>query len=105
MWVTVWVKVLTHTLTHNKSRQKVRKTPDFRKKSGVFGAGGVIRTHDLLITNQLLYLLSYTSKYAIFRREVYCSTKKAPRQHRYKIFLLQHLSFQNCFSYLPQLYK
>ncbi len=26
-----------------------------------FGAGGRIRTPDLLITNQLLYLLSYTS--------------------------------------------
>ncbi len=28
-----------------------------------FGAGGRIRTPDLLITNQLLYQLSYTSKY------------------------------------------
>ena len=28
----------------------------------VFGAGNVTRTHDLLITNQLLYRLSYTSK-------------------------------------------
>ena len=27
----------------------------------LFGAGGVTRTHDLLITNQLLYQLSYTS--------------------------------------------
>ena len=27
------------------------------------GAGGRIRTPDLLITNQLLYLLSYTSKW------------------------------------------
>ena len=26
-----------------------------------FGAGNVTRTHDLLITNQLLYRLSYTS--------------------------------------------
>jgi hypothetical protein len=31
-----------------------------------FGAGGVTRTPDLLITNQLLYRLSYTSKYLIF---------------------------------------
>ena len=61
MWVTVWVKVLTHTLSRNKLRQKVRKTARFPKKTGCFGAGGVIRTHDLLITNQLLYLLSYTS--------------------------------------------
>ena len=28
-----------------------------------FGAGGRIRTPDLLITNQLLYRLSYTSKF------------------------------------------
>ncbi len=27
------------------------------------GAGNVTRTHDLLITNQLLYRLSYTSKF------------------------------------------
>ena len=27
-----------------------------------YGAGGVTRTPDLLITNQLLYRLSYTSK-------------------------------------------
>ena len=27
----------------------------------LFGAGGVTRTHDLLITNQLLYRLSYIS--------------------------------------------
>ena len=32
-----------------------------------FGAGGVTRTHDLLITNQLLYRLSYIS---IFTFEV-----------------------------------
>ena len=86
MWVTVWVKVLTHTLARNKCRQEVRKTPDFSTKSGVFGAGGVIRTHDLLITNQLLYLLSYTSEHMIFKREMYCSTKKARRQHRRKNF-------------------
>ena len=31
------------------------------KLSVLFGAGGVTRTPDLLITNQLLYRLSYTS--------------------------------------------
>ena len=31
-----------------------------------FGASGVTRTPDLLITNQLLYRLSYTSKYTCF---------------------------------------
>ena len=30
-------------------------------KAGFFGAGNVTRTRDLLITNQLLYQLSYTS--------------------------------------------
>ena len=30
----------------------------------LFGAGNVTRTHDLLITNQLLYRLSYTSNSA-----------------------------------------
>ena len=44
------------------------KTPHFRAEfsalhlsSTHFGAGGVTRTHDLLITNQLLYRLSYIS--------------------------------------------
>ena len=32
----------------------------------LFGAGGVTRTHDLLITNQLLYQLSHNS---IFRQQ------------------------------------
>ena len=31
----------------------------------LFGAGGRTRTPDLLITNQLLYQLSYTSKYFV----------------------------------------
>ena len=30
---------------------------------GAFGATDVTRTHDLLITNQLLYQLSYTSEF------------------------------------------
>ena len=47
MWVTVWVRQLTRILTHT--------------IFSFFGAGGVTRTPDLLITNQLLYRLSYTS--------------------------------------------
>ena len=31
-------------------------------RASFFGASNVTRTHDLLITNQLLYRLSYTSK-------------------------------------------
>ena len=37
---------------------KKHRKPKF---SMLFGAGGVTRTPDLLITNQLLYQLSYTS--------------------------------------------
>ena len=37
-------------------------TPPCIKKSEFNGAGGRTRTPDLLITNQLLYQLSYTSK-------------------------------------------
>ncbi len=36
------------------------KSPEV-KNFEAFGAGNVTRTHDLLITNQLLYRLSYTS--------------------------------------------
>ena len=42
------------------------------------GAGGGIRTHDLLITNQLLYQLSYASikdrKYMAFRLRYFVAT-------------------------------
>lgn len=42
---------------------------------------------NLRITNQLLYLLSYTSKYTTFRREVYFNTRKAFRQYKPELFL------------------
>ena len=48
-----------NTVCNNAVRQKERipgKTGD------PSGAGNVTRTHDLLITNQLLYRLSYTSE-------------------------------------------
>ena len=38
------------------------KRKDCQRQSFLFGAGNVTRTHDLLITNQLLYQLSYTSE-------------------------------------------
>ena len=52
-------------------RQKafeIKENPDFRINGnpGEIGAGNVTRTHDLLITNQLLYRLSYTSMYTFF---------------------------------------
>ena len=46
---------------------KKHRKPKF---SMLFGAGGVTRTHDLLITNQLLYRLSYTSAFAQMQMEV-----------------------------------
>ena len=46
------------------------------------GAGNVTRTHDLLITNQLLYRLSYASKRCPFRRKRYCSINGAASQQR-----------------------
>ena len=42
------------------------KKPRPDKQNGAFGAGNVTRTRDLLITNQLLYQLSYTSESLIF---------------------------------------
>ena len=44
------------------------KSPVFNENTGLFaGAGNVTRTHDLLITNQLLYRLSYASKNAAYQ--------------------------------------
>ena len=40
---------------------EVGKTPAFIKKAGVFGAAGQIRTADLILTKDALYLLSYSS--------------------------------------------
>ena len=61
LWVTVWVRQLTHILTHTISSVFATKKHRKPKFSMLFGAGGVTRTPDLLITNQLLYQLSYTS--------------------------------------------
>ena len=40
----------------------MQKKKDLLRKQVFFGAGEVIRTLDLLITNQLLYQLSHSSK-------------------------------------------
>ena len=61
VWVTVWVRQLTHILTHTIFSVFATKKHRKPKLSMLFGAGGVTRTPDLLITNQLLYRLSYTS--------------------------------------------
>ena len=52
---------LTHTPTHTIFSVFATKKHRKPKFSVLFGAGGVTRTPDLLITNQLLYRLSYTS--------------------------------------------
>ena len=57
----MWVRQLTHILTHTFFSVFATKKHRKPKFSMLFGAGGVTRTPDLLITNQLLYQLSYTS--------------------------------------------
>ena len=70
MWVTVWVRQLTHILTHTIFSVFAAKKHRKPKFSMLFGAGGVTRTPDLLITNQLLYRLSYTSTFVQMQMEV-----------------------------------
>ena len=50
VWVTVWVRRLTHILTHTIFSVFATKKHRKPKFSMLFGAGGVTRTHDLLIT-------------------------------------------------------
>ena len=50
MWVTVWVRQLTHILIHTIFGVFATKKHRKPKFSMLFGAGGVTRTHDLLIT-------------------------------------------------------
>ena len=50
---------------HRSETQQIYSLPPLATRELLhiqFGAGGRIRTPDLLITNQLLYRLSYTSK-------------------------------------------
>ena len=61
VWVTVWVNRLTHILTHTVSAKKVRKIPEIIRFQGFSGAAGRIRTADLILTKDALYLLSYSS--------------------------------------------
>lgn len=62
VWVTVWVRQLTHILTHTISVVFATKKHRKPKFSMLFGAAGQIRTADLVITNDALYRLSYSSK-------------------------------------------
>ena len=51
---------LPNQCTHKK-HTIIKKSPDEFRRGSTFGAGNVTRTRDLLITNQLLYQLSYSS--------------------------------------------
>ena len=46
---------------HRSETQQIYSLPPLATRNTKSGAGGRIRTPDLLITNQLLYQLSYTS--------------------------------------------
>ena len=59
---------LTHTLTHNVFDIFVTKKHRKPKFSMLFGAGGVTRTHDLLITNYD----SFVSQISVNTRKVLC---------------------------------
>lgn len=68
MWVTVWVRQLTHTVTHTIFSVFATKKHRKPKFSMLFGAGGVTRTHDLLITNYD----SFVSPISVNTRKVLC---------------------------------
>jgi hypothetical protein len=57
VWVTVWVRQLTRILTHTIFSVFATKKHRKPKFSMLFGAGGVTRTHDLLITNYDSFVL------------------------------------------------
>ena len=63
VWVTVWVRRLTHILTHTIFSVFATKKHQKPKFSMLFGAAGQIRTADLILTKDALYLLSYSSKW------------------------------------------
>ena len=63
VWVRVWVRRLTHILTHTSFNVFTTKKHRKPKFSMLFGAAGRIRTADLILTKDALYLLSYSSIY------------------------------------------
>ena len=68
MWVRVWVRQLTRILTHTIFSIFATKKHRKPKFSMLFGAGGVTRTHDLLITNYD----SFVSPISVNTRKVLC---------------------------------
>ena len=63
VWVRVWVRRLTHILTRTVFNIFTAKKHRKPKLSMLFGAAGRIRTADLILTKDALYLLSYSSIY------------------------------------------
>ena len=63
VWVTVWVRQLTHILARTIFCVFATKKHRKPKFSMLFGAAGRIRTADLILTKDALYLLSYSSIY------------------------------------------
>ncbi len=62
---------------HSNLPQRKKKTATPAGWLSFFGAAGQIRTADLILTKDALYLLSYSSKvYAPHKREAYMATKK-----------------------------
>ena len=53
---------LSHTLTHRLNWSKSKEKVLFSRENRTFGAAGRIRTADLILTKDALYLLSYSSK-------------------------------------------
>ena len=54
---------LTHIFPHAKNANLQQKTPEIRRFQVFRGAAGRIRTADLILTKDALYLLSYSSIY------------------------------------------
>ena len=63
VWVRVWVRRLTHILPHTIFSVFATKKHRKPKFSMLCGAAGQIRTADLILTKDALYLLSYSSKW------------------------------------------
>ena len=62
--------------------------------SGLFGgADGRIRTGDLILTKDALYLLSYISALPCFRQRAYTITIRSQNQPRFSIFFEKKKGF------------
>ena len=53
---------MAHSESQSREKRKTAMFAEWLNKAVCYGAGNGTRTHDLRITNALLYQLSYTSK-------------------------------------------